>query len=97
MGSMGGKGGSSAPAQAEPTVVNNSNPAMDMYLAEQANQNQMAMQNQAQNAQMMQAQMLPSTQQVGMKPAQQQEQNGLGEEYDPNTQLAATLQALRGN
>jgi len=91
---MGSKGGG-APAPSEPTVVNNSNPAMDMYLAEQANQNQMAMQNQAQNAQMMQAQMLPNTQQVGMKPAQQQEMNGLGEEYDPNTQLAATLQALR--
>jgi hypothetical protein len=91
-----GKKSAPAPAPAPEPAPDTS--GMDMFLADQANQNQMAMQNNAMNAQMMQAQPTQDTQRgmIGMKLPQQQEQNGMGEVYDPNTQLAATLQALRG-
>ena len=96
-GVTGGKGGgSAAPQQAEPTVVNNSNPYLDMYLADQANQNQQAMQQQSNNAQLMQAQQTPM-QQPGMRPAQEQEQQGLGQQQAPGRDVWATIDALRGN
>lgn len=88
---MGGKGGKS-PAPA-PTVVNNSNPAMDMYLAQQANQNQRDLQQSSNNAQLMRSP--PPIQEPAVDPGLsepiQQEQGG----YDPNAQLATLLDALR--
>lgn len=93
-GLTGGKGGSAAPAAAEPTVVNNTNPAMDMYLQEQANQNQQALQAQQMNAQLMQAQQSP-VQQPGVHPAQVQEQQGL-EQQPQGRDVWATIDALRG-
>jgi hypothetical protein len=98
MGSLtGGKGGSSqqaAPA-AEPQQPA-SNPALDMYLQEQANQNQQALQQQQMNAQLMQAQQTP-VQQPGMHPAQVQEQQGMEQQQQPGRDVWATIDALRGN
>lgn len=92
---MGGKGGggSAAPAEQAPVPVSNSNPGLDMFLAEQAANNQAAMQQQQLNAQLMQA----PQQNVdpGLRPAQQQEQDMEGG-YDPNGQLLALISALRG-
>jgi len=100
-GLTGGKGGGKGEAApASPTVVNNSNPALDAYLADQANQTQMAMQQQQMNANLMNAQQTPQQQtpqqQPGMHVAQVQEQQGLEQPQQPGRDVWATIDALRG-
>ena len=94
MGSLtGGKGGGSAQAAPAQAAAPASNPYMDMYLAQQAENSQREAQQSENNARLMQAPAPIQEPAVdpGMKAPQQQEQGG----YDPNTQLASLLDALR--
>lgn len=95
MGGGGKGGGSAAPAQEQPSDDGGQASAMvQLALAEQAANQQAEMRNNDANLRSMNPEQ-PSMEQ-GLRPPQEQEQQqDLGEQFDPNTQLAALIDALR--